>query len=242
MRRPKGTSGIVEGMRLLQKPPVSRHENCSITGMTIAAPTIEREPSSGRAQQSDILARLKRETAAEHAAIEEATGLMRPEATLGDYRHYLERSHSFYAAVERELQRHDVWDLLGLDAAERTKLPLIADDLEALGRAPESVPPCAAPPSLPGLAEALGAAYVLEGATLGGRVISRHLTSEFGSHVPRRFVNAYGAQTGDNWQAFRAALNRFTRSRALEERIVAGAKETFRSYTRWLAERPAREI
>jgi len=206
--------------------------------MTIAAPTIEREPSSGRAQQSDILARLKRETAAEHAAIEEATGLMRPEATLGDYRHYLERSYGFYQVVERELQRHDAWDVLGLDARERTKLPLIADDLEALGRAPEAVPPCTSPPSLLGLAEVLGAAYVLEGSTLGGRVISRHLTAEFGSHVPRRFVNAYGAQTGDNWQAFRTALIRFTRSRAVEDRIVAGARETFRAFTRWLGERP----
>jgi heme oxygenase len=215
-----------------------RHENCNIGGMTIAAPTIEREPSSGRAQQSDILARLKRETAAEHAAIEEATGLTRPDATLGDYRHYLERSYGFYQVVERELQRHDAWGALGLDAHERTKLPLIADDLEALGRAPESVQQCAAAPSLPGLAEALGAAYVLEGSTLGGRVISRHLTAEFGSHVPRRFVNAYGAQTGDNWQAFRAALGRFTRSRAVEDRIVAGARETFRAFTRWLGERP----
>ena len=82
--------------------------------------------------------------------------------------------------------------------------------------------------------EAAGGAYVLEGSTLGGRVISRHVQKLFGPDVPRAFLECYGAATGEKWQSFRAALTRLAGSREAEDRIIAGAQETFRSFTRWL--------
>jgi heme oxygenase len=195
----------------------------------------EREPSSRRAGSRDILARLKLETADEHAAIEEATRIMRPDIGVPDYREYLERTYGFYRPVEQMLERFGVWPALELDGSPRVKLPLLARDLLELGRDPSVLPICAAPPQLGGgLPEAVGCAYVLEGSTLGGRVISRHVQTRLGPQVPHRFLDAYGADTGDRWQAFRAALRWFADSREIENRIIVGARQTFESFTRWL--------
>jgi heme oxygenase len=195
----------------------------------------EREPSSRRAASRDILARLKLETAAEHAAIEAATRIMRPDIGMPDYREYLERTYGFYRPVEQMLERFGVWPALELDGSTRVKLPLLARDLVELGSDPSVLPICAALPQLGGgLPEAVGCAYVLEGSTLGGRVISRHVQTRLGPQVPHRFLDAYGADIGDRWQAFRAALRWFADSREIENRIIIGARQTFESFTRWL--------
>lgn len=210
-----------------------------------AEPTsAESQPSSSPASalararaiaRRSILERLKLETAAEHAAIERATGVMDPGLTLPAYRAYLERTLGFYQVVEQQLRQLGVWQALNLPADEREKLPLLAEDLVMLGNIePASVRACDAPPQLASTAEAIGAAYVLEGSTLGGRVISRHLRSLFGPDVPRAFLECYGSDTGERWASFRAALASFAGSRELEDRIIAGAQETFRSFTRWL--------
>jgi heme oxygenase len=196
---------------------------------------IEREPSSRRAAGRDILARLKLETADEHAAIEAATRIMRPDVGLPDYREYLERTYGFYKPVEQMLERLGVWPALELDGSARVKLPLLTRDLLELERDTSMLPICAALPQLGGsLPEAVGCAYVLEGSTLGGRVVSRHVQTRLGPQVPHRFLDAYGADTGDRWQAFRAALRGFADSRDTQTRIIAGARATFESFTRWL--------
>lgn len=206
--------------------------------MTIEATSSEREPSSQRALRKDILTRLKIETAAEHSAVEDAARIMHPRLTLDEYRGYLEKSYGYYAAVEGLLCRLGVWDALELPVEERLKLPLLVRDLEVLGTSPASVVICDAPPDLRTVAEAAGAAYVLEGSTLGGKVISRHVRHRLGDAVPRSFLDCYGENIGSNWQAFRAALLRFAKSRASEDAMISGAKETFQTFTRWLAQSP----
>jgi len=203
--------------------------------MTQSMIHFEREPSSRRGGGRDILARLELETAEEHAAIEAATRIMRPDIGLPDYREYLERTYAFYRPVEQMLERVGVWPALELDASARVKLPALSHDLLELGSDPSALPVFAAMPQLGGgLPEAVGCAYVLEGSTLGGRVVSRHVQTRLGPHVPHCFLEAYGADTGDRWQAFRAALRWFADSREVESRVVAGARQTFESFTRWL--------
>jgi heme oxygenase len=212
--------------------------------MTVELASAESQPISspssslgrGRAvARRSILERLKLETAAEHAAIEGATGVMEPGLTLEGYRAYLERTLGFYQGVEQQLRQLGVWPALSLPADEREKLPLLAEDIVLLGNIePASIRVCNAPPLFASTAEAIGGAYVLEGSTLGGRVISRHVQSLFGADVPRSFLECYGAETGARWQSFRAALSRFASSRELEDRVIAGARETFGAFTRWL--------
>lgn len=208
------------------------------------AASVESQPISSRSgalhpartvRRPRLLDRLKTETAAEHADIERAAGILDPRLELEQYRTYLERTLGFYLVAEHELWRHGVWDALGLPALEREKLPILAEDIVLLGNLePENIAPCPEGPSFDGTAEAVGGAYVLEGSTLGGRVVSRHIQRTFGPNVPRSFLECYGASTGERWHSFRAALTRYARTRELEDQVIRGARETFRTFTAWL--------
>ena len=56
-------------------------------------------------------------------------------------------------------------------------------------------------PPVPGTDEALGRLYVLEGSTLGGTFIDRHLATlpSLGSTVRLRAFSPYGRETGAMW-------------------------------------------
>src|SRR5688572_30040705 len=135
----------------------------------------------------DIAARLRQETAPEHAAIEAASGILHQGLTCDEYRKYLERWFGFLAPLEAELHRARVWDALGLDPNERRKRQHLESDLGELGSTVCALP-LAGLPELRGLPEAVGSAYVIEGSTLGGRVLSRHVQTCLGADAPRRFL------------------------------------------------------
>jgi len=70
----------------------------------------------------------------------------------------------------------------GIDFDARRKSARLAADLQWLGHgALTSLPRCAALRPLPGAAAAFDCLYVLEGATLDGRTIARHLGAHSGS-------------------------------------------------------------
>lgn len=212
------------------------------------AASVESQPLSSRSgslvrpravRRPKLLDRLKLETAAEHAEIERAADILRPRLELEQYRQYLERTLAFYLVAEHALWRMGVWNTLGLAALDREKLPILAEDIVLLGNLePENIVPCPEGPAFGSTAEAVGGAYVLEGSTLGGRVISRHIQRVLGPNVPRSFLECYGARTGEQWQSFRTALSRYARTRALEDQVITGARETFRSFARWLKAAP----
>jgi heme oxygenase len=57
---------------------------------------------------------------------------------------------------------------------------------------------------------AVGCLYVLEGATLGGQFISRHLaTLGIGPANGGLFFHGYGAKTGEMWKSFQTNATGF---------------------------------
>ncbi len=122
------------------------------------------------------------------------------------------------------------------DMLRRIKLPLLSADLRALGvgsDAQEQLPVCRDLPVCDGLAAALGCLYVLEGASLGGQVISRHFNHSLNlnAHNGTAFFTGYGAATGPMWQAF---TTRLMAAGADEAALVNSACETFLSLEQWL--------
>lgn len=183
-----------------------------------------------------ILDRLKEATADQHARLEQRVDLSSRLRDAAEYAALLGAFYGFYCPLESALAAVPGYDTVGLTFAERLKTPYLASDLAALGRSVETVPLDAEPP-VDSLGVALGRMYVLEGATLGGRVVSRMVREALG-YTPEhgcRFFSSYGDRVGAMWSTFRAALVRFATTPEATTEVVAAAKDTFARFDRWLA-------
>ncbi|MGY1688645.1 biliverdin-producing heme oxygenase [Geodermatophilus sp. SYSU D01105] len=191
------------------------------------------------AGRADVLTTLRSATAAEHEQVENTLALMDPALSRDRLVDVLARLHAFWTAAEAGL---DAWagrepaDAETVGWARRRRAALFAADLQALGAAPGP----AAVPDLPDVADtdqALGRLYVLEGSTLGGTFISRHLAALPGlaPGVQVRAFSPYGAETGAMWHAYR----RVTRDRVAAGgdagRVVDAARATFTALAEWVA-------
>jgi len=177
-----------------------------------------------------VLTRLRAETRPQHDAIEAALDLTNETLTLDAYRRLVERFHGFYLPLEAGLLKIGGWMERSIDLTERQKTLLLKNDLQALGVSdPEMVPVCTVLPPHGTIAAAFGCLYVLEGATLGGQVISQLLRNRLGvtPETGGRFFHGYGDRTGAMWQAFRAVLTATVVKPCEADEAVAAAKETF---------------
>lgn len=195
-----------------------------------------------RSGDDDVLRALRRGTAEEHETVERTLDLLDPRLDRTRLVQALTLLHGFWVAAERGL---DEWatrlpvDARSVDWPRRRRAELFAADLAALG-APASAAVPALPP-VPGTDDALGRLYVLEGSTLGGTFIDRHLADLPGlAGVRIRAFSPYGPDTGAMWAGYR----RVTRARVAAggdaERILASARETFRALAEWC--RPATRV
>lgn len=177
--------------------------------------------------------RLKQETADIHKALEDRLDLLRDGFTSTEYAQLLARFYGFYQPWERAaLPLLRQWDATLFE--HRSKCAALEADLRYLGIAPASLPLCAALPPLEELPWAIGSAYVLEGATLGGQFLRMHFEKRLG--IPREamgFYAVYGANTGAMWKSFREGLIR-AESLASPETFVAAARSTFEALAVWL--------
>jgi heme oxygenase len=191
--------------------------------------------AAGARDRADVLQILRTATAHEHEQVESALDLLNPALDRARLTEVLTLLHGFWRTAEDGL---DAWaerepaDSAGVDWPSRRRGALFAADLRALGAQPaDGVPEL---PPVAGTDEALGRLYVLEGSTLGGTFIDRHLATlpDLAPTVRLRAFSPYGPETGARWHAFR----RFTRARTEDpERVVAAAGATFRALAGWCA-------
>jgi heme oxygenase len=184
-----------------------------------------------------ILARLRRETRPHHDAVEAQLGLFDRPVTLDSYRSLLHKFWGFYKPVEARIDAVADWPTLGLDWDRRRKVPLLERDLADLGVGPVLLDglECTALPDLQSVPEALGCLYVLEGSTLGGQVITRHLEGLNGGPFPTAFFSSYGENLGQMWKSFGEFLTSYSAAWAVDDEIVRSACATFDTLTAWLA-------
>jgi heme oxygenase len=184
-----------------------------------------------------LLSRLKSETRALHDRVEGDLDLVLQRITPEGYRLLLERFHGFYAPWERAVAR-TLGSPLPQFFAERRKAGLLAEDLRFFGGPEVPSRPSRSACSFPILgdhARVLGSMYVVEGATLGGQVISRRLEGQLGLAEGRgySFFRSYGADVGRKWQAFREVLLSHS-SAENDEVMVRSACDTFLALHHWL--------
>ena len=182
-----------------------------------------------------VLQRLRTATAADHTRVETALDLLDPDLTVARLRDTVGRLHAFWVAAERGL---DAWaarephEAAAIGWHRRRRAGLFAADLTALGG--RGAAPAPGLPPVADTAGALGRLYVLEGSTLGGRIIDRHLaTVPALTGVRVRAFSPYGHDTGRMWHAVRAAVRQHAAEHGSAERMVAAAVDTFAGLAAW---------
>lgn len=175
--------------------------------------------------------RLRHETRAAHEQLERDLDLLSPGLTQERYRHLIERFYGFYAPWEQHVEGVMERALPGFFAPRR-KVPLLLADLRALGSDAATLPLCRTMPPAGTLAQVLGGLYVIEGSTLGGQILSRHLSLMLGP-APASFFRSYGESVGPMWRSFLATLAAHA-SPDTDNLVIEAASETFATLHDWL--------
>lgn len=176
---------------------------------------------------------LKKETAAAHQQVEDwlipkLQALTSPQ----EYVQLLNMFYGFFHPLQTCIGTYITPDVLE-DISYRRSAGWILLDLQAMGCQLQHIPECNHLPIINSLPRALGALYVLEGSTLGGRVISKMLQKNKHLQLTEKclhFFEGYKEETGHRWKTFVAALNRRTEV----PQITEAANETFFLLKHWI--------
>ena len=182
---------------------------------------------------------LKQLTAEKHQQLE---ALMLPCLTsITQRRQYIQLLHSFYGYFKpvEDAVAPFMNNAVMPDWHLRRKAQSILLDLATLEQSNESIRLATHLPCIQTLPQALGALYVMEGSTLGGRGITKMLLkNEAAGLQPEhlQFFAGYGSQTGPMWTTFVNVLNSFQFTEAEMEQMVEAANQTFYFFKSWLQE------
>jgi heme oxygenase len=180
--------------------------------------------------RGDLHAALRRATASRHRALDDALAFARTPLTRERYVAFLQGSLRVLAVLEPALAR---WPGAGVEAL---RVASLRADLRTLGRSCDAGHADVRGPE--SLAEAFGAAYVVEGSALGGRVLAGVVQRALGERTPTSYLRLRGGATHAHWQHWLARLQAFEADTHSHERAstCTMACTTFDSYARSLAQ------
>jgi heme oxygenase len=189
--------------------------------------------------ETSLRQRLRRETTASHKHLEAQFGLLDPSLDGQRYRRVLETFYGFYVPVEIDVTRFAVAEPpIGFPL--RARAELIERDLLALGRSPAALaalPLCSDRPQLSCLEDFAGCLYVLEGACLGGQVLTPllHRRLRLAKDTGAAFFAGDEERTLPRWTVVVAWLDGLPRTGASTAKIISAATATFDAFARWAA-------
>ena len=173
---------------------------------------------------NDIRRRLRDASQADHQKLEGRLDIFSKVRTLEGRRGLAQGFYALHAGAEVQLAPL-IADLPGLDFEARRRTPILRRDLATLEAA---TPPAADCRPFADAASALGMLYVLEGSTLGARVIRRELQARGEDMAGLGFLDPYGDEVGERWRACVAVLEREAAAPRDAEAMIAGAVDGFR--------------
>jgi heme oxygenase len=183
-----------------------------------------------------ILERLRSETRPQHDRLEEVAGSEKLATGTLSPAEYLKLLKANYVAHRRlegaVLDMPEMKKLL----ADRQKASLLEADLRQAGIDPdltwEELEQVLPPLQLQNQHQALGAQYVMEGATLGGVVILRALLQhpQLQALQPFHYYGCYGGDNGKRWSQFRKIMLALVQSPQEEEEILKGSLSAYQYF------------
>lgn len=178
-----------------------------------------------------FLERLRNATADSHTKLEAlpvSMSIMNPDVTNNEYSLYLSLMQDVVWDAEQNV--YPVLSTIINDLQARKKHHFINHDLQTLGvtqSADYSAPFSSSGPYSP--AFSLGIMYVVEGSSLGGRVILKNIKAALGhdEDAGARYFAGYGGQTGSQWTHFLEMMTAYETEHDCAHEIIAGADFAF---------------
>lgn len=182
----------------------------------------------------DVLTRLREATRLTHERLEQRLDILERMASPEGRRHLVRRFHGLHVGAEAALAPWLI-DLPGLEFEARRRVVRLAEDLETLGVEPETAAPAPRPASA---GEAMGMLYVLEGSSLGAKVIRKQAAARGLDMAGLSFLDPYGEHAGERWRGFLGVLARESAARgpAWDDAVVRGGREGFALAEAWLCD------
>ncbi|QHF51398.1 biliverdin-producing heme oxygenase [Pseudomonas sp. S49] len=188
-----------------------------------------------------VLQDLRAGTAELHIALEKRLPFFSDFLDTQAFVRLMQAYYGFYLPLENALLRSDAMPA-DFELTPRLKAPTLRTDLHAMGvsaEALQSLPQCEQLPVIDSSAACLGVLYVLEGATLGGQILRREISTRLGLEADNgaAFLDIYGAATGRRWRDFIEYLGSRPMSPVERAAVVTAAQTTFSCFERWLESR-----
>lgn len=176
---------------------------------------------------------LKEITYPEHQASEKKMIIaLKGLETREDYIRMLNWLYGFYSPMET-LIRQQLTPGVFPDMDKRCRAEYLLWDIQESGLPTPPPDTCRELPDIYSINQALGALYVLEGSTLGGRIIAGMVSRQLGTTSSLGFFNGYGAETSLMWQSFKEFLDQ-PRTAEQKTTIIDAAKATFITFKNWI--------
>lgn len=179
----------------------------------------------------NFLQNLRQSTAKAHTALEAlpvSESILKDGVTNAEYAHYLTLMHDVVKDAEENI--FPALERYVNDINERNKAHLIEADLQKLGALKTGMQkPVSAGLQNPTAGFAMGILYVIEGSSLGGRVILKNIAKNL-DHTETSgaaYFSGYGTETGSRWKAFLSDLSDFENQNSAGNEIIAGANYAF---------------
>jgi heme oxygenase (biliverdin-IX-beta and delta-forming) len=184
------------------------------------------------------LQKLRQETEADHRNVEGAVSLMHQGLNTAEYVQCLQSMYGVVAAwEERAAEIAPEWLQPSLLARRRS--PLLALDLAWFGVGDKEHQRPALP-QMNNLPSLFGTMYVMEGSTLGGQLIARHVEAVLPCREGQgsSYFRGHGSQTGPLWKEFCEMLKLHVPDEQTET-VVVSAKAMFSTFGTWMQRKSA---
>lgn len=184
---------------------------------------------------ADVLTRLRTATRQAHERLEARLDILDQMAEPEGRRRMVQGFHGLHVGAEAALTP---WlaGIPGLEFDARRRVDLLSDDLQTLGV--EADAPCpVTPPASAG--EAMGMLYVLEGSSLGAKVIRKQAALRGLDMAGLSFLDPYGVRTAERWRGFLEILARESAAQGadFDDAVVRGGQAGFAQTEAWLCDR-----
>ncbi len=188
-----------------------------------------------------ILEDIRTKTAENHKLLEQASLLLpitERTITLENYIEILKKFYGFFHPLEKQIDNFSQIQSYLPDYSTRRKADLICQDLVNIAPqyASKPIALCKDLPAITNTSQAFGCLYVMEGSTLGGKMIAKIVKEvlQLDTINGASFFNGYGKETSSKWKLFQQALIKFSHDYSTNHEIIDAANETFFKFEQWI--------